>query len=140
MKKQLLTAMMMIAAVSMLAIASPVYAQAGGGQWGNGPGEFIDEDGNGFNDLAPDADGDGIPNGQDDDFVPPQDGSGAGFGGNGGNGNGPGDGSGNGNGGSGNGNGHGPGAGNGPGDGSGNGDCIIIPEPAQAQIKVLLAR
>jgi len=133
MKKQLVTAMMMIVAVSMFAIANPVYAQAGSGQWGNGPGEFIDEDGDGFNDLAPDADGDGIPNYADDDYVPPQDGSGAGFGGNGGNsGNGPGDGSGNGN---------GPGAGgnggNGPGDGTGDGDCIVDPETVQARIKVL---
>ena len=33
----------------------------------HGP-NFIDEDGDGFNDLAPDADGDGIPNGQDEDY------------------------------------------------------------------------
>lgn len=31
---------------------------------------FIDLDGDGFNDFAPDADGDGIPNGLDPDFVP----------------------------------------------------------------------
>ncbi len=93
MKKQLLTAMMMIAALSAFAIASPVYAQAGG-EWGNGPGEFIDENGDGFNDLAPDADGDGIPNAHDEDYVKPQDGSGAGFGGNGGSGSGPADGTG----------------------------------------------
>jgi len=82
---------------------------------------FVDEDGDGYNDNAPntdgdgipngqdedyegakarkgnakgfvDADGDGIPNGQDDDFVRPQDGSGAKRGG----GNGDRDGSGNG--------------------------------------------
>ncbi len=33
---------------------------------------FIDEDGDGFNDLAPDADGDGIPNGLDSDYVRPK--------------------------------------------------------------------
>ncbi len=37
---------------------------------------FLDEDGDGFNDLAPDADGDGIPNGLDPDYVRPEDGSG----------------------------------------------------------------
>lgn len=43
----------------------------------NGPGEcqFVDEDGDGFNDLAPDADGDGIPNGLDPDYVPAGDGT-----------------------------------------------------------------
>jgi len=30
---------------------------------------FVDEDGDGVNDLAPDHDGDGIPNGQDSDWV-----------------------------------------------------------------------
>ena len=30
---------------------------------------FVDEDGDGFNDNAPDADGDGIPNGMDEDYV-----------------------------------------------------------------------
>lgn len=43
---------------------------------GNGVCQFIDEDGDGFNDLAPDADGDGIPNGMDEDFVKPEDGTG----------------------------------------------------------------
>ncbi len=38
--------------------------------------DFVDNDGDGFNDLAPDHDGDGIPNGQDPDYVRPQDGSG----------------------------------------------------------------
>lgn len=45
---------------------------------------FVDNDGDGFNDLAPDHDGDGIPNGQDPDYVRPQDGTGNQFG-NGGN-------------------------------------------------------
>lgn len=43
---------------------------------GNGVCQFVDEDGDGFNDLAPDADGDGIPNGQDEDYVRPGDGTG----------------------------------------------------------------
>jgi len=43
---------------------------------GNGVCQFIDEDGDGFNDLAPDADGDGIPNGLDPDYVRPEDGAG----------------------------------------------------------------
>lgn len=36
------------------------YARGGG---------FVDENGDGINDLAPDHDGDGIPNGQDPDWV-----------------------------------------------------------------------
>lgn len=43
---------------------------------GNGVCRFIDENGDGFNDLAPDADGDGIPNGLDPDYVKPEDGTG----------------------------------------------------------------
>ena len=42
---------------------------------------FVDEDGDGFNDLAPDADGDGIPNALDDDFEGPvNEGAGPGYG------------------------------------------------------------
>jgi hypothetical protein len=37
---------------------------------------FIDENGDGINDAARDADGDGIPNGQDADWTRPLDGSG----------------------------------------------------------------
>ncbi len=37
---------------------------------------FVDENGDGINDLARDADGDGIPNGQDPDWTRPLDGSG----------------------------------------------------------------
>jgi len=37
---------------------------------------FIDENGDGINDLAKDADGDGIPNGQDPDWAKPEDGTG----------------------------------------------------------------
>ena len=37
---------------------------------------FVDENGDGFNDNAPDADGDGIPNGQDPDYTSKNGGSG----------------------------------------------------------------
>jgi len=36
---------------------------------------FVDNDGDGYNDNAPDDDGDGIPNGKDPDYVKPADGS-----------------------------------------------------------------
>lgn len=41
----------------------------------HGPG-FVDLDGDGINDYAVDSDGDGIPNGQDPDYVRPKDGTG----------------------------------------------------------------
>ena len=48
---------------------------------------FVDEDGDGvcdnIGDNGRDSDGDGIPNGQDDDHKPPRDGSGRGNGGDG---------------------------------------------------------
>ncbi|MBD3383884.1 hypothetical protein GF407_03055 [candidate division KSB1 bacterium] len=44
------------------------------------PNGFVDENGDGLNDNAPDADGDGIPNGQDEDYEPPRDGRGWGRG------------------------------------------------------------
>ncbi len=65
----------------MSLLATSAFAQdgdpAGFGE-GNGYGvcQFIDEDGDGFNDLAPDHDGDGIPNGLDPDYVRPEDGTG----------------------------------------------------------------
>lgn len=37
---------------------------------------FVDANGDGYNDNAPDDDGDGIPNGQDPDYTRPQDGTG----------------------------------------------------------------
>ena len=37
---------------------------------GFGPGSFVDANGDGIRDNAPDADGDGIPNGRDPDYVP----------------------------------------------------------------------
>ncbi len=39
-------------------------------QNGNHGAGFVDENGDGYNDNAPDQDGDGIPNGQDPDYVP----------------------------------------------------------------------
>jgi len=44
----------------------------------HGP-NFIDEDGDGYNDNAPDDDGDGIPNGQDPDYEGAGKQNGAGF-------------------------------------------------------------
>jgi len=54
------------------------YGDMGENQ-GSGQGRgFVDEDGDGVNDLARDSDGDGIPNGQDPDWVKnKRDGSGA---------------------------------------------------------------
>ena len=133
--------------LAILLLSVPAFGQSDwGGPAGNGPGEFIDENGDGFNDLAPDHDGDGIPNALDEDWVRPQDGTGAGngpaAGGNGngsgnagngqGNGYGPGDGTGNGTG-----NGPGDGTGNGPGDGSG--DCPEV-APRMSQLKVAKTR
>jgi len=75
MKRKLLTTLM---AAALLILTTSVYAQDFGPGNGDGAGEcqFIDEDGDGFNDLAPDADGDGIPNGLDPDYVKPADGTG----------------------------------------------------------------
>ena len=69
-------ALIALAILAMMAFGSLASAQS----YGYGVGGFVDENGDGFNDLAPDADGDGIPNGLDPDYVPPADGSGAGFG------------------------------------------------------------
>jgi len=73
MKRNLIT---LLAAILVLMLASMAAAQDFGPGQGNGVCQFIDEDGDGFNDLAPDADGDGIPNGMDEDYVKPEDGSG----------------------------------------------------------------
>jgi hypothetical protein len=54
-------------------VTEPVETEPGSG---HGICQFVDEDGDGFNDLAPDADGDGIPNGLDPDYVKPEDGEG----------------------------------------------------------------
>ena len=63
-------------AALLIVIAAAANAQDFGPGSGNGVCQFIDEDGDGFNDLAPDADGDGIPNGLDPDYVKPADGTG----------------------------------------------------------------
>lgn len=70
-----------LAILAIAAFSAPVFAQTdGAGGHGYGVGGFIDENGDGFNDLAPDADGDGIPNGLDPDFVPAADGTGMSWG------------------------------------------------------------
>lgn len=66
-----------LAALAIAALGSPALAQVdGAGGAGYMVGGFLDENGDGFNDLAPDADGDGIPNGLDADYAPPLDGTG----------------------------------------------------------------
>jgi len=63
-----------LAIISVAFLASPAaLAQTCDGSGSN----FVDLDGDGFNDNAPDHDNDGIPNGLDEDYVSnPQDGSG----------------------------------------------------------------
>lgn len=67
-----------LAIVALTALSAPAPAMAQG--HGFTVGGFIDENGDGYNDLAPDADGDGIPNGLDPDYVRPLDGTGERFG------------------------------------------------------------
>jgi hypothetical protein len=55
-----------LAVALILVIPDTTYAQDTKTQ--NGAG-FVDENGDGYNDNAPDHDGDGIPNGRDDDYV-----------------------------------------------------------------------
>jgi hypothetical protein len=71
---------LLISLLLVLGLAVAANAQGFGSGLNNGTGvcQFVDEDGDGFNDLAPDADGDGIPNGLDPDYVPAADGTGAG--------------------------------------------------------------
>lgn len=131
--------LLLLAILLTALLAVGANAQDSGPGNGNGVCQFVDEDGDGFNDLAPDADGDGIPNGLDPDYVKPEDGTGMMnrwahqygnlfrhyFGedviaGTGGNHYGPGDGTGTGEGpGDGTGFGPGTGSGDGPGDGDG---------------------
>jgi hypothetical protein len=75
MNRTLFVLAVMAALILMVASA---YSQEFDPGHGNGVCNFIDEDGDGFNDLAPDADGDGIPNGLDPDYERPQDGEGLG--------------------------------------------------------------
>lgn len=65
----LLLAALLITAPALFAQDNPATVQ-------HGP-RFVDLNGDGFNDNAPDADGDGIPNGLDDDYVRPYDGTGS---------------------------------------------------------------
>jgi hypothetical protein len=78
MKKILVPLATLLLLVGLMAVDTPAAlaqdCDADGSAYG--VGGYIDEDGDGFNDNAPDADGDGIPNGQDPDFVRPEDGSG----------------------------------------------------------------
>jgi len=67
-----------LAIVALVALSAPAPALAQG--LGYTVGGFVDENGDGINDLAPDADGDGIPNGLDTDYAPPLDGTGERFG------------------------------------------------------------
>ncbi len=69
--------------VTFALTATLANAQGFGPGLGDGICNFIDEDGDGYNDLAPDADGDGIPNGLDPDYVPAMDGTGNRYGANG---------------------------------------------------------
>ena len=75
--KSLLTVTAVLAALT-LGVQNLQAQDFGGRGYGPGPGMFVDENGDGINDLAPDADGDGIPNGRDDDYVRPADGTGPG--------------------------------------------------------------
>ncbi|MHB8078537.1 MAG: hypothetical protein ACYDIE_04705 [Candidatus Krumholzibacteriia bacterium] len=76
----LMLATLTIVALTALSAPAPAMAQGAGFTVGG----FIDENGDGYNDLAPDADGDGIPNGLDPDYAPPLDGTGQRFGATGG--------------------------------------------------------
>ena len=70
-----LTLAMAFAMVAFLSTSS--YAQETGDD-GHGTG-FVDANGDGYNDNAPDHDGDGIPNGQDPDYEGTFLGNGRGF-------------------------------------------------------------
>ena len=62
---RLLAVLAVVAAFAWVMMPATVQAQT----VNHGP-RFVDENGDGYNDNAPDADGDGIPNGQDPDYVP----------------------------------------------------------------------
>ncbi len=68
-----------LAAALLVAIAIPVSLAAQGEEAApvqHGP-HFVDLNGDGFNDNAPDHNGNGVPNGKDPSWAPPRDGSGA---------------------------------------------------------------
>jgi hypothetical protein len=71
-----------ILTMAMLLVWSAGYAQSqntGQGSRGQHGNQFIDANGDGYNDNAADHDGDGIPNGQDPDYVRSGFGRGHGF-------------------------------------------------------------
>lgn len=70
---------MLAAAITGFTPSAPLLAAGNPllGMFGIG---FVDLNGDGINDNAPDADANGIPNGQDANYVRPQDGSGSRFG------------------------------------------------------------
>ena len=87
MKHQTLSQVLLLLLLFGVATVCPSPARAQDGHDSepeSGLCRFVDEDGDGFNDLAPDHDGDGIPNGLDPDFQPPAsaaaEGEGRGFG------------------------------------------------------------
>jgi len=83
MRRQWSLVLAVLGFLGAVALVAPAGAQAqddAGSRYGWHVGGFVDEDGDGFNDLAPDADGDGIPNGLDPDYQPPLDGTGQRFG------------------------------------------------------------
>jgi len=55
--------------VSLFIISAGAFAMDKDPEIQHGP-RFVDLNNDGYNDNAPDADGDGIPNGQDEDYVP----------------------------------------------------------------------
>lgn len=71
---KLLAGLLTVFALIFFFTASDANAQSTKG--GKGTKGFVDLNGDGINDNAIDSDGDGIPNGQDPDFVKPQDGTG----------------------------------------------------------------
>ncbi len=70
---------LMLGTLAPWALAQVPDTEPGPTDRGQGVCQFLDEDGDGFNDLAPDFDGDGIPNALDDDYVEPEDGTGQQF-------------------------------------------------------------
>lgn len=67
MKKLSFVALITLSLMIML-VMIPVTVNAQEAPVQHGP-NFVDSDGDGYNDNAPDIDGDGIPNGQDPDYV-----------------------------------------------------------------------
>jgi hypothetical protein len=69
MSKFLLAIIFTMTALVILSIHTPVFAEeANSGEPKIGVSGFLDEDGDGFNDLLPDGDGDGVPDALDPDY------------------------------------------------------------------------